>query len=231
MAKLDYNSAAGGALSGAATGSMLGPWGALAGGVIGGAAGLFGGGRKKKKKAKPVSNLDPRQQSVNQNQMQAFSGEGPFADLYGYNPEGANDVFDKTIANPAYRGLQEKGIPGVTGAFRSNGLQNSSYAGDAIGKLVRDVQESLDAQRAKYLYSRESEAREAKRSGIENFQNRENFSMDTGNYKGNPGGFDINGLIGKITPEMVQGAQDWWNKPSASSVPTGVANMGTRRGF
>lgn len=228
MAKLDYGSGASGAVSGASTGAMIGgPWGAAAGGIIGGVGGLFGSGRKKK--GKKISNLDKNQQRVNQNQMDAFTGQGEYADLYGYNPEGANDVFDKTIANRAYRNLNEQGIPSVTGQFRNQGLMNSSYAGDAVAKLTRDVQESLDAQRTKYLYDRESEARNAKRQGIENFQNRENFSLNTGNPGG---GFDINSVLSQISPEMIQGAKDWWNKPGAqAAVPNNVATMGTVRGF
>ena len=233
MAKLDYASGASGAISGASTGAMFGPWGAAAGGLIGGAAGLFGGGRKKKKKAKQVSTLDKNQQDVNNKQYQAFSGEGDWADLYDYNPEGANEVFDKTIANKAYRDLNERAIPSVTGQFRNQGLMNSSYAGDALGKLTRDVQESLDAQRSKYLYDRESEARNAKRQGIENYQNRQNFAYDSGNYDGG-GGFNIDSILGKVTPEMAQGVMNWWNKPGAAKsapVPNDVAMMGTKRGF
>lgn len=209
MPKLDYGSGASGAVSGAATGAMFGPWGAAAGGLLGAGAGLFGNGRKKKKRAKPISTLDANQQLVNQNQMQAFTGQGDYADLYDYNPEAANDVFDKTIANPAYRNLNEKAIPSITGQFRNQGLMNSSYAGDALGRLTRDVQESLDAQRAQYLYGRENEARNAKRAGIENFQNRQNFAYDKGNYSGNRG-FNLDSLLGKLTPEMAGGLADWW---------------------
>lgn len=210
MPKLDYQGGVKGGIQGAQAGYTIGgPWGAAAGGVLGAAGGLFSGGRKKKKKAKKVSNLDENQQAVNQNQFQSFSGEGPYADLYDYNPDRANEVFDKTIANRAYRDLNEKGIPTVTGQFRNQGLMNSSYAGDALAKMTRDLQESLDAQRSKYLYERESEARNAKRQGIENYQNRENFSYDKGNYSGEKG-FDINGILGSIKPESVQGVKDWW---------------------
>lgn len=230
MPKLDYTSGATGAISGASTGAMFGPWGALAGGLAGGAAGLFGGGRKKKKRAKPMSTLDPNQQVVNQNQFQSFTGQGPYADLYDYNPQGANDVFEQTIANPAYRNLQEKAIPGITGAFRNQGLMNSSYAGDALARLTRDVQESLNAQRAKYLYDRESEARNAKRNAIENFQNRETVNYDTGNYSGGSG-FDINKILGSVSPEMLNGLAGLFNSGSGGSVPNNVATMGIRRGI
>ena len=171
----DWSGAATGALSGATTGASLGSIipgigtgiGAAAGGLVGGTLGLFG---RKKKKKNTLSTLDKRQQELNKQQHESILGKGPLADLYNYDPQQANEVFDKNIANPAYRDLQERAIPSVTGQFRSQGLMNSSYAGDAVAKLARDVQESLDAKRANYLYGEQSNAREAKRSAVENLQ-------------------------------------------------------------
>ena len=103
---VDYTSGASGALGGASTGfAMGGPIGGVAGGLLGGIAGLFGGGRKKRKK---LSTMDKRQQQLNEQQYQGLTGQGPLADMYNYNPEGANDVFNKTIANPAYKKFQEE---------------------------------------------------------------------------------------------------------------------------
>ena len=112
MPKANWTGGATGAISGASTGAMFGgPVGAGIGGIIGGVAGLFGGGKKKKKKR---STLDKRQQMLNEQQHQAVLGEGPLADLYNYNPEEANSVFDKTVANPAYRKFKEELAPQVT---------------------------------------------------------------------------------------------------------------------
>lgn len=209
MPKADFTSGATGAISGASTGAMIGgPWGAVAGGIIGGAAGLFGGGRKKKKKR---STMDKKQQALYNQEHQAILGEGPLADLYNYNPEAANDVFDKTIANPAYRKYKEELAPQITGQFRNQGLMNSSYAGDALAKTARDIQESLDAQRSKYLYGQEQEARAAKRQGVQNLQNRQTFAYDTAAPSNS--GFDINQVLSTITPEMISGAKNYFNKP------------------
>lgn len=209
MPKADFTSGATGAISGASTGAMLGgPLGAAAGGLIGGVAGLFGGGKKKKKKR---STLDKKQQALNDNQHSAILGEGPLADLYNYDPEAANNVFDKTIANPAYRKYKENLAPQITGQFRSQGLMNSSYAGDALAKTARDIQENLDAQRSKYLYGEQQDARNAKRQGVENLQNRQTFAYDTAAPTN--GGFNINTILDSISPEMISGVKDYFNKP------------------
>lgn len=167
-----------------------GAQGFAAGGPVGGVIGLTKGffGKKKRKK----SHLEKRQKQLNKDQYSAFQGEGPLADLYNYNPEKANEVFDKNIGRLAYRDLNEKAIPAVTGQFRSNGLMQSSYAADAIGKLTRDVQESLDAQRTSYQYGLEQEARNAKRQGIEQYQNR---SAPVKQQKTSGGGFDVGNIV------------------------------------
>jgi hypothetical protein len=194
---VDYTSGASGALGGASTGFALGgPIGGVAGGLLGGVAGLFGGGRKKRKK---LSTMDKRQQQLNEQQYQGLTGQGPLADMYNYNPEAANDVFNKTYADPAYKKFQEELAPSVTGQFRNQGLMSSSYAGDALSRLARDVQQGLDAQRAQYLYGQEQNAKGAKQQGLQNFQNQQTFAYD----KSAPNsGFDINKVLESVTPEM-----------------------------
>jgi len=213
MGKYDYGKAAAGGLSGAVTGSMFGPVGTAVGGVVGFTAGLFGSKKKKKKKAKPVSTLDPMQQKLNEQQHQSILGEGPLADLYNYNPEQANSVFDKTIANPAYRGFKEKLAPSITGQFRSQGLQNSSYVGEALSNAGRDVQESLDAQRSQYLYGKEQEAQSSKRSAVENLQNRQTFAYN----KPSPAkpGINIDNILSSISPENIKGAMELFDNFSS----------------
>lgn len=198
-----FSSAAGGAASGAAAGSSVLPGvGTVVGGILGGVAGWFGG--KKKKKKKKVSTLDKDQQKLNKAQHEAMYGEGPLADLYNYDPEKANEVFDKTIGRYAYRNLHEKLIPELTGQFRNKGLMQSSYAGDAVGKLVRDVQESLDAQRAQTLYNEQKEARGAKRQSVENLQNRQTFAYEQQNPSKSSGS-----AVDLITPENLEKVGDF----------------------
>lgn len=208
---VDYAGAATGAIGGATAGASFGPIGAGIGGLLGGITGLFGNKKKKKK----ISSFDKNQQRLNEQQHQSILGQGPLADLYNYDPEQANAVFDKSVANPAYRNLREQGIPGVTGQFRSQGLMNSSYAGDAISKLTRDVQESLDAQRSQYLYGEQKDARNAKRNAVENLQNRSTFAYDTA---ANGSGFDLDTILGSIPPELIDKARNYFQKKPTAGV-------------
>jgi hypothetical protein len=184
MVKYDVSSGASGAVQGASMGGSIGgPPGAVVGSVIGAAKGFFGAKKKKKKK---ISTLDKKQQQLNDEQYAALRGEGPLADLYSYDPEAANKVFDENYAKYAYRDLKEKDIPELTGQFRSQGLMQSSYAGDAVGKLIREVQERLGGQRAKYLYDIEQANKEAKRGAVENLQNRQTFAYQKDKPQSNP---------------------------------------------
>lgn len=223
MAKANWGGGTSGALSGATTGASIGSIipgvgtaiGGAVGGLFGGIAGLFGS--KKKKKKKKVSTLDPMQQELNKSQYDSILGKGPLADLYNYDPQAANDVFSKTIANPAYRDFQEKLAPEITGQFRGQGLQNSSYVGDALAKAGRNVQESLDARRAEYLYGEQQGARNAKRSAVENLQNRQTFAYD----KRAPSGGGIDSILNSITPDAIKGLQDIFGSktPETKKVP------------
>lgn len=208
MAKYDWGKAGSGALQGAALGSAGGPIGSGVGAVVGGTLGLFGSKKKKKKKPKKLSTLDERQQKLNEEQYAALRGEGPLADLYNYDPEAANKVFDENIARYAYRDLNEKGIPGVTGQFRSQGLMQSSYAGDAISKLVRDVQESLNAKRSDYLYNEQKAARDSKQNAVENLQNRQTFAYEKPQAK-QGGGMGIDNILSNFSSEDMAKAGDW----------------------
>ena len=200
----DWSGAATGAVSGASAGATIGSvvpgigtgLGAAGGGIVGGIAGLFGGGRKKKKK---LSSLDKRQEELNKQQYQGLAGEGPLADLYKYDPEAANSVFDQNTARPAQRNFQEKTVPGITGAFRKEGLQNSSYVGDSLSKAGRDMQENLDALRSKYLYDEQNNVQNARRSAVESLQNRQTFAYDVGQKP-----FDISSILNSLSPETAK---------------------------
>jgi hypothetical protein len=215
MPKANWTNGATGSIAGASTGASIGSVipgvgtaiGAGVGGLVGGLTGLFGGGRKKKKK---ISTFDKRQQQLNEAQHQSILGEGPLADLYNYNPEQANEVFDKTFANPAYRDLNERAIPSVTGQFRKAGLENSSYVADAVSRLARDVQEGLDAQRGQYLQGQQQQSQTAKRNAVENLQNRQTFAVDTAGQSGYQG-FDIDKILKSISPEQIDQVKEYFN--------------------
>lgn len=204
----DWGATAGGALSGASTGTAIGgPIGGVVGGLVGGISNFLGS--KKKKKAKKRSTLDKNQKRINEQQSQGILGEGPLADLYNYNPEEANAVFDQTIGRKAQRQFGESTVPKITGAFRNEGLQNSSYTGQALSNAGRDVQENLDALRTDYLYKEKNNAKNNKINAIENFQNRTNFDYDTA---AQGGGFDISSILDSITPAQTKSLSDFFSK-------------------
>lgn len=165
---LDWGSGATGAIGGAAAGSTFGPVGTAVGGLIGGAAGLFGSKKKKKKKPKLLRTLDDQQEELYGSQMAALRGEGPMAGMYNFDAQGYNNVFDQTIGRPAYRNFQENIIPNITGQFRGNNLMNSSYAGQSLSRAGRDVQENLDAQRSANIFQGQQTANQNKMAAIQN---------------------------------------------------------------
>jgi len=175
MAKYDVGSGLSGAASGAATGSIFGPIGTGVGAVVGGIAGLFGS-KKKKKKPKRMSTLDPQQQALYNDYVGSIRGEGPFSDLYNYDAEGANANFDQNVSRPAYRNFQENIIPGITGQFRGNNIQNSSYTGEALGRAGRNVQEGLDAQRSNMIFNGQQNAQQNKQNAIQNVMGTQTFA-------------------------------------------------------
>jgi len=142
-------------------------------------------GKKKKKKPKTVSSLDPIQQQLYGEYAQALHGQGPLADIYHFDPEKANQVFDENIARPAYRKYQEDVIPSITGQFRGSNLMNSSYTASALSNAGRDVQEALNAQRASYLYNQENNARSAKQAGVQNLLGQQTFAYQRPEEKRN----------------------------------------------
>lgn len=173
MARFDINEAISGAVPGAATGFQFGGVpGALVGGVAGAAYGLF---KKNKKKKKKVSTLDKYQQALHEQDMEALQGRGPNAGMYNFDPQAAGNVFDQTVANPAYQKWQEDVIPAITGQYRSNNLMNSSYSGEALARSGRDVQRQLDAQRAKYMYQGQQDVYDRRQNATQNAINRHTF--------------------------------------------------------
>lgn len=153
MPRLSTTGALGGAGTGALYGAKFGgPIGAGIGGLLGGIGGLFGGGRRRPKR---VSTFDPKQREVYNQYIQALQGRGgPLADVFGQtDPAQLRGLFDQNFAQPAYQNFQENIVPGITGQFRGQNLQNSSYLGGALGKAGTDVQRDLDAKLAEILFA------------------------------------------------------------------------------
>lgn len=127
-------------------------------------------------KPQKQSTMSPEQQQLFQLMSQALQGGGPLADVYGFDPGQVTDVFQQNVANPAYQNFQEQVVPGITGQFRGQNLQNSSYLGGALGKAGSDVQSGLDAQLANMIYNAQQQAASRKQQGISDLMNTQTFA-------------------------------------------------------
>lgn len=219
---LDFGAGISGGASGAALGSSFLPgWGSAIGGALGFAAGLFGSKKKKAKKPKPYSTLDPQQQELYGQQMAALRGEGPFGNLYNFDEQGYNDVFDQTVGRPAYRNFQENIIPNITGQFRGNNLMNSSYAGQSLSRAGRDVQENLDAQRSANIFQGQQQANQNKMNGINSLLNTQTQAYGQPQER-SQGSFDQTlTQLAPIGADFIRDyLKDYRNKPTAPASPT-----------
>ncbi len=214
---LNFGGGLSGAASGAAIGSSFGPVGTGVGAVVGGIGGLFGS-KKKKKKPKPVSTLDPQQQGLYNDYVSSLRGGGPLKDLYNYDANQANQVFDQNTARPAYRGFQENIIPQITGQFRGNNLMNSSYTGEALGRAGRDVQENLDALRSQQNFAGQQNSQQSKQDALNKILNMQTFAYDRPQER-TPSGIDQ--ILGQVAPQAGQFFADFL-KPRAGT--SGVSN-------
>jgi hypothetical protein len=201
MPKSDWGGAVSGGASGAASGAAIGSvvpvigtgLGAAAGGVVGFFSGLFG--KKKKSKPKKYSTLDPQQQALYNDYVASLRGEGPNADMFNYNPGKANENFEQNVARPAYRNYNENVVPQITGQFRSGGIGNSSYTGEALSRHGRDIQESLNAARTNMHYQNEQQAYQRRINATNQVLNTQTFAYSPPGEK-TPSGIDqtLNGL-------------------------------------
>ncbi len=208
-----------GGMSGASIGSAI-PGvgtaiGGLGGAIIGGIGGLFG--KKKKKRApKPISTLDPQQQQVYQDYVGSLRGQGPHSDLYNYDTAGANQNFDLNVGRPAYRNFQENVIPSITGQFRSGNLQNSTYAGNALARAGRDVQEGLDAQRSNMVFQGQQNAQANKQNALQNILGTQTQAYQRPTER-TPGTMDQ--ILNTLGPSAAEWFADYLKKSSGTTQP------------
>lgn len=176
--KLNTASALGGAGTGALYGhQMAGLPGAAIGGIGGGLMGLFSGGDKKKKR---TSSLDPKQEELYGQWIQALMGQGgPLADVFSqFNPQQLQELFQQTVANPSYQNFNENVIPSITGQFRGQNLQNSSYMGGALAKEGGRLQQNLDNQLAQLMYQGGRDQSTTRNNAIQNILGMSTFAYD-----------------------------------------------------
>jgi len=124
-----------------------------------------------------ISTMDKTQRGLYKQYAQALQGGGgPLADIFGFDPEKIRDLYTKQYAEPAYQQFEEEVVPGITGAFRGQNLQNSSYLGGALSKAGTNVQKDLDAQLANMLYGAEQSSINRKQQGLQGLLNMQTFA-------------------------------------------------------
>jgi hypothetical protein len=219
----NFGGAASGAMSGASIGSAIPGIGTGIGAAVGGIAGLFG--KKKKKKPKMVSTLDAQQQGLYNDYVGSLRGQGPFSDMYNYDADQANQVFDANTARPAYRGFQENVIPQITGQFRGNNLMNSSYTGEALGRAGRNVQENLDALRSQQNFQGQQQSQANKQNAMQNI-----LGMSTFGYEGQaPKSNAIDQILGATGPAAGQWFSNYLNSSRAGTSTPGISGGSGRQ--
>lgn len=220
---LNTSSALGGAGTGAVYGAQFGgPVGAAIGGVGGGLLGLFGGGRKKPQK---ISTMDPTQQGLYQDYANALKGKGgPLADIFAqFDPEQIRQLFQQSYAEPAYQNFQENIVPSITGQFRGNNLQNSSYLGGALSKSGTDVQKGLDSNLAELLYNAQQATVNRRQRGVQDI-----LGSNTFDYKKKE-----RSLVDELLSGLAGGAGNLVANNSlfgGNSRPTGISGGSARIG-
>lgn len=227
----NWGNVAGGAASGAATGSVLGPWGALAGGAIGALPGLFSGKKGNKLLGgsnairENVSTLRPEQEPLFQQLQNAAMNRGAggsFGDSADYyrNLLSDNSEDYKAFSRPQIRQFNEEIIPGLSEQFAgmgSGGLSSSGFRNAAVNAGT-DLSERLGAIRASLRHSGAQGLTNIGQLGLGNYSQ----NMET---QGASNGFlsDFAPTAGNL---FAQSAGDWFkSKPEPQAAP-GVNSFG-----
>lgn len=170
------------ALAGAGTGAIYGaqfggPVGSAIGAGVGGIAGLFS---PKAKGPQRKSTFDPTQQGLYDQYAQALQGGGgPLGDIFGqFDPEQVRQLYEQMYAQPAYQNFQENIIPSITGQFRGQNLQNSSYLGGALAKAGTNVQNNLNAQMSNMLYQGQQQNQQNRMQGVQGLLGMNTFDWE-----------------------------------------------------
>lgn len=203
----NFGQAASGAMTGAGLGSSFGPIGMGIGAGVGGLAGLFGGGAGGKRGGGPqeISTFDPQQQQLYDQYAQGLQGQGPFANLFNFDAQQAGNVFEQNVAAPAQRSYQENIVPQITGQFRGAGLGQSTFAGEALAKSGRDVQESLNAQRAQMMFQGQQGAQQRQLGGLQNILGQQTFGMAAPQQERGL----LDQILGSLGPHAARGLADY----------------------
>lgn len=124
-----------------------------------------------------LSSLDPTQQGLYGQYAQGLSGQGgQFGDLFDFDPSKVRQQYQEQYADPAMQQFQEQTVPGITGSFRGQNLQDSSYLGGALGQAGTNVQKDLNAQLSRMLQGAEQGAMQRKQGGLNQLLGMQTFA-------------------------------------------------------
>lgn len=143
--------------------------------IMGGAA-LYNAFNKKKPKKR--STLDKNQQALWDDYNKGIYGEGPLGDMFNFDAQKAQNNFQQNVARPAYENYQENVVPEITGAFRGKGLGNSTYAGQALERGGRMVQNDLNAKMNDYMYNQEQAIQNRRANAMNTILGTQTFAYE-----------------------------------------------------
>jgi len=146
---VNWGGGASGALSGASTGAMFGPWGAAAGGVLGALGGLFSSGPKKEKLKRVPTGTEAQMQFGGTdliNLLQSMMGQGGglnLANQYDQSLLGQGPEAFNKFAAPYLQQFEEQMLPQIAERFAGQGALSSSGFGQALGGASAGLQSQL----------------------------------------------------------------------------------------
>jgi len=125
-----------GAGTGATMGSALGPWGSLAGGLIGGAASGFLSSQPKE------TPIQSQQRELVDQLLQSVRGQGPYSNLFNVDEQ----AFQKSFVDPMKQQFSSQIAPQIQQSFIASGQQRGTGLEDQLTRAGVDMDQLLNQQ-------------------------------------------------------------------------------------
>ena len=134
-----------GAGTGATMGSTLGPWGALAGGAIGGiGSAILGRGQPKE------SSMQTKQRELVDQLLASLQGEGPYSNLFNVDEE----AFQRSFVDPMKQRFASQIAPQIQQSYIASGQQRGTGLDDTLTRAGVDMDQLLN----QYYYQQQQNA-------------------------------------------------------------------------
>jgi hypothetical protein len=145
---MDWGSVGSGAVSGASTGSIFGPWGAAAGGVLGALGGGIFGGKDKKPKIKNYPLYNPEQMKLIGSYNQGASELNPEAFDYIKSILSNDPKAFEDFERPMMEQFNTRTVPQLAERFSGIGARDSSAFNQSLAQAGRGLSGDLATMRA-----------------------------------------------------------------------------------